>query len=69
MRVEMVGVEAQLLREIADPKMTRDDVALSYAFGIHGTEDVDWKRVNEAILERWSMSALHYIKTKAWRFV
>ena len=34
LRVAMVDVEGHLLREIADPRMTRDDVALTYAFAI-----------------------------------
>lgn len=65
----MVGVEDQLLREIADPVMTRDDVALTYAFALVHQEGVDFPRVNRAILERWSMAALHYVKGKAWKHV
>lgn len=29
--------------------------------------DVDWGVVNAAILTRWSMSGLQYIKTLAWK--
>lgn len=64
--VTMVDVEGSLMREIADPRMTRDDVALSYAFGLREQEAVDWPKVNKAIIERWSRAALTYIKTKAW---
>jgi hypothetical protein len=31
-----------------------------------GREKIDWKKVNEAIIDRWSISGLQYIKQKAW---
>lgn len=69
MYVSMVDVEGQLLREIADKRMTRDDVMLTYAFAIRQHDEVDWPKVNAAILDRWSMAALRYIKDGAWRLV
>ena len=69
MYVEMVDVEGQLLREIADKRMTRDDVKLTYAFAIRQADEVDFAKVNAAILDRWSMAALRYIKDGAWRLV
>lgn len=66
MRIEMVDVEAQLLREIADEDMTRDDVAQTYAFALRQQDEVDFPRVNRAIMGRWSLAALKYIKTRAW---
>lgn len=65
--VEMVGVEGALLREIADKRMKRNDIALTYAFGLRGNEVIDWKLVNAAILDRWSMAGLTYIKQRAWK--
>jgi hypothetical protein len=67
MRVELIDVEGHLLREIADPGMKRADVALTYAFGIR-QGGVDWPLVNRAIVERWSVSGLQWIKTKAWGY-
>jgi hypothetical protein len=69
MRFEMVDVEGQLLSEIADPRMKREDVALTYAFGLRQPNEVDWPRVNNAIIDRWSMNALKWIKTYAWKRV
>lgn len=69
MRIEMVDVQGALEREIADRRMTRDDVALTYAFGLAQPGEVDWPAVNQLILDRWSMAALRYIKDKAWRYV
>jgi hypothetical protein len=66
--VTLVDPEGQMLREIADKRMTRDDVALTYAFGLRDAIDaVDWAKVNRAIIDRWSLSALKYVKAKAWR--
>ena len=71
MRIDLLDPMGQIMSEIADPRMTRDDVALTYAFGIRqdpkGLTVMDWKKVNEAILARWSMSALRYIKEQAWK--
>jgi hypothetical protein len=74
MRVEMVDVQGELMREIADPRSKRLDVALTYAFAIRqggpwGGETVDFAVVNRAIVERWSLSGLKWIKTKAWALV
>ena len=32
-------------------------------------DDTDYAKVNKAIIDRWSFSALHYIKEKAWKMV
>jgi hypothetical protein len=37
----------------------------AYAYYLHD-ESVDWKRVNEAIIERWSPERLRRIKGLAW---
>lgn len=69
MIVSMVDPEGQLLREIADKRMTRDDVKLTYAFAIRQADEVDFAKVNAAIIDRWSMAALRYVKEGAWRLV
>lgn len=66
MRIELCNCTSVLLEEIGNPKMYRKDVAQTYALALKSSEDVDWKRVNEAIIERWSTSALVYIKELAW---
>jgi len=58
-----------ILDEIANPAMTRDDVAQTYAILIHMDARCDWSRINEAIIKRLSGSALEYIKRRAWRMV
>lgn len=66
----MVDPFGTIMREIADKRLTRDDVALTYAFALrqHPTgEGFDFAAVNKAIMDRWSIAALRYIKDKAWR--
>ena len=67
---ELSTPTATLLSEIADPAMTRDDVAKTYGLALDlvpATAHTDWSAVNRAIIARWSRSALEYIKGKAWR--
>jgi hypothetical protein len=68
-KVEMVDPQRMALLEIADPRLTRDDVAITYAYCLRQNETDRIAEVNHAIIERWSMSTLHYIKQKAWKRV
>lgn len=46
----------------------RADAASEYAAGMqYALSDIDWKRVNAALIERWSESGLAWIKRKAWK--
>lgn len=65
--IEMAHCEATLLREIADPAMKRIDVAQTYWFSLRSSEEVDWAKVNQAIIARWSFNALTKIKEAAWK--
>jgi hypothetical protein len=65
MRIELALCEQTLLAEIADPGTSRRDVAQTYRLAMASSERVDWRRVNEAIIERWSLHALEWIKTQA----
>jgi hypothetical protein len=64
---QMIDVEHQLLSEIADKRMKRIDVALTYVFGLKQPGDVNWSKVNHAIIDRWSVSGLQWIKAEAWK--
>ena len=61
--------EDVILQEIAVKESTRDNIALTYAFCIISSEEIDFRKINIAIAERWSRSAVNYIKHKAWRTV
>lgn len=70
MIVEMVDPCGQALREIADGRMFRNDVALTYAFIIRQRiTGPELAAVNKAAMERWSRSGLEYIKKRAWAIV
>jgi len=65
-RIELADCTRVLLDEIAHKGATRKDIAKTYALALRSSEPTDWERVNRAIIERWSLSALGWIKTKAW---
>ena len=69
MKIELMDVEQVILEEIAEKESTRDSIALTYAFCITSSEDIDWWMINQAIVARWSRSALIYIKKKAWKLI
>lgn len=66
--IEMGLCEQALFQEIAEPKCTRTDVAKTYALALRSRDSkkIDWAKVNQAIIDRWSGSALNWIKRKAW---
>uniref|UniRef100_A0A6M3LSX4 Uncharacterized protein n=1 Tax=viral metagenome TaxID=1070528 RepID=A0A6M3LSX4_9ZZZZ len=64
-KTELVCCTNTLLREIADHSLVRRDVAQTYAIALRSSEPTDWKRVNDAIIGRWSVSALIWIKEQA----
>jgi hypothetical protein len=68
-RIVLADPQGQLMEEIADPKMTRRQVALTYRLALAEPGRVDWPTVNRAIAARWSPSALDWIKKTAWRRV
>lgn len=59
--------EAKILDEVADPRKKRNDIALSYAACMRVRDSIDWPKINAAIVARWSLSGLSYIKGLAWR--
>lgn len=65
MKMVLTGCEALILREVDDSRMKRKDVAQTYRLCMESTEAIDWKKVNAAIMERWSMSGLIWIKKQA----
>ena len=58
-----------LLATIEDrPSLTRDECARFYADVLTGryAREVDWGKINRAIIARWSIAGLVYVKRKAW---
>ena len=46
---------------------TRDEIAVEYARLLANGPAWPWATLNLAIVDRWSMSGLRYIKEKAWK--
>lgn len=57
--------EEFILNEIANKKLKQKDIAQTYALLIRSGEGIDWRTINEAIVNRWSMSGLKRIKEMA----
>ncbi len=66
---EMECTTEVLMNIIATKASTRNIVALAYAHALRSYDNTDYRQVNEAILARWSLNALNYIKTRAWKIV
>ena len=64
----MSATTAILLNSIEYEGNTQADVAQRYAWAIQ-RGDVDWRAVNEAIIERWSKSGLDRVKRVAWNAI
>lgn len=67
MRIVMVDCQATILREIAMPESKQRDIAQTYRLAMESDEcrTIDWKVVNTAIIERWSVAGLKRIKEMA----
>lgn len=66
--IELVLCEQTILGEIANKQLKRIDIAKTYALSMASSEceKIDWAKVNQAIIDRWSKSGLIWIKTQAW---
>lgn len=62
---ELAACTATLLNEISNGAPRRA-VAQTYRLAIQSSEATDWAAVNAAIIERWSVSGLTWIKQQAW---
>jgi len=68
-QINMIACTATICDEIKHPAITQRDVAMAYALAIkseaQGADKPDWRAINTAILNRWSMSGLERIKKRA----
>lgn len=68
MTILMCDVENVAINEIKQGA-SRKAVALTLAFGVRQGDDLNWPRINEAILARWSPSGREFILTRMWNLV
>jgi len=68
-RIAFADPEGYLLEEIANPAMKRLDVVKTYRLVLASRDQgrVNWRTVNTAIIDRWSVSSLEWIKRFAWK--
>ena len=64
--IELLNCTDILLTEIKDKRCKRRTVAKTYALALRSSESTDWSAVNTAIITRWSVSGLEWIKRQAW---
>ena len=59
-----------LLNEIEKLKLPQKDVALTFAAALKseaaGVDKVDWKKVADAAVKRWSPSGWRRVKERGW---
>lgn len=63
---ELVDPENVILEEINNKELKQNDIAQTYFLIIRQGTKVDWKKINQAIINRWSKSGLDKIKKLAW---
>ena len=66
---ELACCESTMLTELTWKETTQKSLALSYALASVSSERsrIDWKKVNEAIITRWSWAGLQRVKKLAWK--
>jgi hypothetical protein len=69
-RINLICCTQVLSDLAADKRVTRKNIAVTYAMAIKSAaekaDDPDWKAINGAILARWKMSGLEWIKKRAF---
>ena len=66
MIIELMDCTNVLLDEIANKQFKQRDIAMTYALSLQSNDPTDYKKVNRAIIDRWSKSGLNRIKEMAW---
>ena len=70
--MELCCCEMVLLNEISMKEIKQKHLAMTYAMALCSSEakdGIDWRKVNEAIVARWSKSGLIRVKEMAWKLV
>lgn len=69
-RINLVCCTDVILQDLGAAEATQREVALTYAMAIksqaQGADKPDWPTINKAIITRWNMKALEWIKKRAF---
>jgi len=68
MEIELMDVENVIKQEI-EAKAKQKTIALTYAFALVASYEVDFRTINQMIIKRWSLSGLDRVKKMAWKLV
>ena len=63
-KIEIAAVETTIENEISQGA-TRKTIAQTYALALRSSWPTDWQRVNRAIIKRWSVAGMLWIKKHA----
>ena len=66
MIIELMDTTNVLLDEIKDKRFNQKSIAMTYHLALRSSDKTDFKKVNRAIIDRWSVSGLNRIKEMAW---
>lgn len=69
-RINPESSKAIILEEIGDRSFRQKDIAYTYyLIMLYATDPdaVDWASINQAIIDRWSVSGLKRVKKMAWK--
>lgn len=65
--IHMLDCENIILRELKFKQTTRKSIAKTIALALRSYEDeIDWKKIGKACIEKWSPSGYEYILKLAW---
>lgn len=59
----------QSIVDVIDSGGAKEYVATMYARAYNSGQSIDWRRVNDAIIARWSKTALREVKKLAWKSI
>ena len=74
LKQEIAKFTNQIIEDCKGGHIKRKGIVPSYAWlisqmGLYGVDEIDFKSINQAIIKRWSVAGLIYIKEQAWKMI
>jgi len=71
MPFQLTNLQFVILNELSKKEIHQHDIAITYSLALKSEEcdNLDWGKINNAIIERWSRSGLERIKKQAWKML
>ena len=64
-QIETSHCEGLLMRAITNSHFKRRDVVWAYRIAVNSDQTIDWEKIHNAIVERWSHFAVEWIRRQA----